>query len=115
LVNSAQDISDGGLAVALAECCFEKKIGATIKINSAVRIDSLLFGESQSRVLVSAIPANGEKIIAAAQELGLKIQKIGSTGGDKLIINEAVSVPIAKLYKTYEEAIPKLMEIVTRD
>ena len=56
LLHSAHDISDGGLAVALAECCIggpEKPLGARIETHEMIRGDALLFSESQSRIVVS--------------------------------------------------------------
>jgi phosphoribosylformylglycinamidine synthase subunit PurL len=112
LVISAQDISDGGLAVALTECCFGYKIGAEVSISAEIRPDSLLFGESQSRVIFSAIPKNRERILHMADGFGVTIKRIGTTGGDKIKINDLIDLPIAKLYQIYEDAIPYLMEQV---
>jgi phosphoribosylformylglycinamidine synthase len=56
LLRSAHDVSDGGLAVALAECCIggpEKPLGARIELRDMIRGDALLFGESQSRIVVT--------------------------------------------------------------
>ncbi|MCX8093929.1 MAG: phosphoribosylformylglycinamidine synthase subunit PurL [Candidatus Goldbacteria bacterium] len=93
IIKSAHDISKGGLAVALAECCItaklhgEKNIGAFIEIQSDIRIDSLLFGETQSRIIIttSKKDLNTMKKIAAQNKVVLT--EIGKTGGDRLIIN----------------------------
>jgi phosphoribosylformylglycinamidine synthase II len=112
LVQSAQDISDGGLAVALAECCFGKNIGANVTINSNIRPDSLLFGETQSRVIFSALPKHQQRIARLAKVHRLTVEKIGVTGGADLKINDLIDLPVAKLNRIYEEAIPRLMEHV---
>ena len=112
VVRSAQDISDGGLAVALAECTFGNKIGATIMIESGIRADSLLFGESQSRVIISARPRDKERIIQMATEFSVPIANIGVTGGTNLWINDLIDLSTGKLSRIYEEAIPELMERV---
>jgi phosphoribosylformylglycinamidine synthase II len=112
LVQSAQDISDGGLAVALAECCFGKNIGANVTIDSNIRPDSLLFGETQSRVIFSALPKHQQRIARLAKVHRLTVEKIGVTGGADLKINDLIDLPVAKLNRIYEEAIPRLMEHV---
>jgi phosphoribosylformylglycinamidine (FGAM) synthase-like enzyme len=61
IVNSAHDISDGGMAVALAECCLQSDgmLGASVRFgNFRVRTDFLLFGESQSRIILSISSMN---------------------------------------------------------
>jgi phosphoribosylformylglycinamidine synthase len=113
LVKSAQDISDGGLAVALGECTLGNRIGAGIMIESGLRADSLLFGESQSRVIISARPKDKDRILQLAAEHNVPVANIGLTGGANLWINDLLDLPIVKLNKIYEEAIPKLMEQVT--
>jgi phosphoribosylformylglycinamidine synthase len=74
LVNSAHDCSEGGLAVALAECCIsnkDKMIGANInKLNYGMRLDALLFGESQSRIILSCNQDSVEKIRKIAYSSG---------------------------------------------
>jgi phosphoribosylformylglycinamidine synthase len=110
---SAQDISEGGLAVALAECCFGNRIGAEITLDDAIRPDSLLFGETQSRVIISALPKSRARIEELARRHHISIKKIGVTGDPNLKINHWIDAPIDKLRKIYEETIPRLMEHVT--
>jgi phosphoribosylformylglycinamidine synthase len=115
LINSAQDISDGGLAVALAECCFRNDIGASIKLDSDLRADSLLFGESQSRVIISAKSDNLKEIKAMAKKFDITINKIGTTGGCDLKINDVIELPISTLKYNYESAIPSAMEVISKE
>ncbi len=115
LAASAQDISDGGLAVALAECCFANMIGAEIALDDKLRADSLLFGETQSRAIISSPPKNRDRITQMAAGFGVPIRRIGTTGGDRLKINDFIDMPIEKLIKIYEGTIPRLMEHVTAD
>jgi phosphoribosylformylglycinamidine synthase len=110
---SAQDISDGGLAVALAECSFANRIGAEITLDDTIRPDALLFGESQSRVIMTAMPKSAARVEELARRHHVTMKKIGVTGGDVLKINSWINAPIGKLRKTYEEAIPNLMAHVT--
>ena len=96
LVCSAHDCSEGGLAVALAECCISQHIaretprllGARIDLSQFkdVRLDALLFGETQSRIVVSCKASDTVKIIERAKLLGVPAERIGTVGGDKLEI-----------------------------
>ena len=113
LIQSAHDTAEGGLAVALAECCFmnrEQKTGAEVTISfDNNRTDFILFGEDQSRIVVSLKKENQEKFEKAASEKNIPISLIGKTGGDKLVINDLISESIEELSKIYENAIPEIM------
>ena len=90
LVSSAHDCSEGGLAVALAECCISNKeniIGAVIdSLIFDVRKDATLFGESQSRIVLSCSKKSVNKIRDIAERFGAPFQIIGRTGGKELEI-----------------------------
>ncbi len=94
LLTSAHDVSDGGLAAALAECCTTgpEDIGATIELPArGAIVDALadLFGESPSRVVLSAPASSQAAIVAAARKAGVDLVRIGTTGGAKLAITAA--------------------------
>jgi len=94
LIRSAHDCSDGGLAVTLAECCFDTggagaevslealNVGRDSRLNDAVA----LFGESASRVVVSVAPDNVTEILQRAALAGVLARVIGETGGNRLRI-----------------------------
>ncbi len=82
-VESAHDLSDGGLAVALAESSFGG-IGAAVQLDSALRPELLLFHEGPSRVLVST--ADAAKLKSIAEQFGVEMLKIGATIADRLQI-----------------------------
>jgi len=90
VVESAHDCSDGGLAVALAECCVShptKPIGAVLKLTlNRLRRDALLFGESQSRVVLSVRPAQVDQVLHMTQTFNVPAMTIGTVGGDRLVI-----------------------------
>jgi phosphoribosylformylglycinamidine synthase len=92
LLSSAHDLSDGGLAVALAESCLGggeldgPGLGCTVELPQPKRWDAALFGESQSRVLFSCSSANAAKLEKIAQELHVPLARIGETGGRRLVI-----------------------------
>jgi phosphoribosylformylglycinamidine synthase II len=85
-LRTAHDTSDGGLAVALAECCLTggERVGVTVALNDAIRPDALLFGETAGRVIVATRDASAA--LAAAAEAGVPAREIGRTGGASLRI-----------------------------
>jgi phosphoribosylformylglycinamidine synthase len=93
MVKSAHDISKGGLAVALAECCITGKlhgdapVGAYVDLQSDLRIDSLLFGETQSRIIISVSKSDSVRMKQIAAKNRVACTEIGKTGGSKLVIN----------------------------
>ncbi|MBM3243912.1 MAG: hypothetical protein FJZ12_03660 [Candidatus Omnitrophica bacterium] len=109
LVKSAHDCSEGGLAVALAECCITKpgkRIGVEVKLKEdKIRTDALLFGESQSRVILSAKNADVKKILLFARKNKVPACVIGRTGGDNLVVEGLINLPVSKLYKAWSMAI----------
>jgi phosphoribosylformylglycinamidine synthase subunit PurL len=115
LVKSAHDVSDGGLAISLAECCIsnrEDQHGATIKLNDKIRVDALLFGETQSRVVITCAPSMGKGIEDWFAAKNVPVTKIGTVGGDKLRINELVDTPLTALSDAFYNAMPHFMERV---
>lgn len=90
LVQSAHDCSDGGLAVALAECCVSGPSGArgaVVKLRlDSLRRDALLFGESQSRIILSTRPKVAASLLSRATEAGIPAAHIGTVGGGRLVI-----------------------------
>jgi phosphoribosylformylglycinamidine synthase len=92
-VRSAHDCAEGGLAVTLAECCFDTGgIGAAIDVAPAPSdggVDLLaatLFGESASRVLVSVAPDALDDVLQAAARAGVPAAHVGRTGGHQIVI-----------------------------
>jgi phosphoribosylformylglycinamidine synthase len=90
LVRSAHDCSDGGLAVALAECCFGTGgVGAEISVEAAdapaaLRAHATIFGESASRVLVSVAPNLVTEVLQRAAQHAVPAAVIGEIGGNRL-------------------------------
>jgi phosphoribosylformylglycinamidine synthase len=115
-IRSAHDVSDGGLAVALAESAFsgEAPIGARVSLVDGIRPDALLFGESTGRVI--ATTAEPEVLLALAEERNVPARRIGETGGDRLRIGPPqgdpwIDAPIAHLRALWEQGIPRRLEV----
>jgi phosphoribosylformylglycinamidine (FGAM) synthase-like enzyme len=95
-LRSAHDLSDGGLAVAVAESAFRGGIGATIKggwLGAAVRADLALFGEAQSRIIVSVAAADATAFEKRAEGSDVPCVRLGTVGGDGLVIGP-IEVPL---------------------
>jgi phosphoribosylformylglycinamidine synthase len=121
LLRSAQDASDGGLAIALAECCFDTGgIGARVDfpLPAARGQDGgrglALFGESASRAIVSVEPDLLDELLARARAVGVPADPIGETGGDRIVIDvggsAAVDVELAAAERAWARAIGELVE-----
>ncbi len=115
LLKSAHDLSEGGLAVALAECTFGNNIAAAVELHSnGLRSDSLLFGESQSRVLLSVAADKVEVLLALAAQENVPARVIGRTGGERLSLTldgrEVINLPLDKMKHAWREAIGCLLK-----
>ncbi|WJH36788.1 phosphoribosylformylglycinamidine synthase subunit PurL [Paenibacillus sp. CC-CFT747] len=113
LVASAHDLSEGGLAAALAESCISGRIGAEVDFASDLRPDIALFSESQSRVLLSATPDKAEALQKHLADRGVPVVKLGTVGGKDLTatVNRkpAIRSSVDQLEKAWKDAIPCLM------
>src|SRR6266513_964675 len=116
VVKSAHDCSEGGLAVALAECCFnpEKLFGVEIDLKADdTPAATVLFNESQSRIILSVGPENLQKTMSMLQHRQIPFQRLGQVGGDQLRIrvgNEEFSWPVSDLYDDWWNAIRRAVE-----
>mgnify|MGYP001212035655 FL=1 len=114
LVASAHDLSEGGLAAALAEACFGRGLGASVDFQSNLRPDIALFSESQSRALLSARPERADELAAWLGSQGVPAQRLGTVGGDRLTIRvngrAAIDASVDELRKEWKDAIPCRMK-----
>ena len=126
LVKSAHDCSEGGLAVALAECCFdpERLFGAEIDLKTgdppspgsgvaSTSVAAALFNESQSRIVISIAPENLQKTMSILRERQIPFQQLGRVGGKQLRIrlgSEEFSWPVGDLCDDWWNAIRRAVE-----
>jgi len=94
LIASGHDVSDGGLAIAIAESAIIGGIGASITEAPGERWDAAMFGETQSRILVSLSPENLSKLEDITSALNVPMTLIGSVGGDSLSFGDSISTPL---------------------
>jgi phosphoribosylformylglycinamidine synthase len=100
LLQSAHDISDGGLAVALAECCIggpDKPLGVRIESREMIRADVLLFSESQSRIVVSIKEEHLPRLQEIADQYHVPMQAIGTVGGSRFVFQPLLRLPVEEL------------------
>ena len=115
LLHSAHDISDGGFAVALAECCFgqstERPLGARVENPLTIkgRVDTALFAERQGQVILSASRGNADEIVRIAEAHGLLARTIGEVTGNRLIIGDFIDENVDDLFAIYLDALPAAM------
>ena len=113
LLQSAHDCSDGGVAVALAECCFSSlgraALGATVTLDGELSAAASLFGETPSRVLVSFEEAQRTRLERIAAQAGAPLKVIGRVGGARLRINiggaEQVSQAVSELEALWRDSL----------
>ena len=141
VIKSAHDCSEGGLAAALAECCISRHMaretprlmGAQVKLaerveeaagngeqqsppapaQSSSRLDALLFGESQARIIISVAPLNAAKVLAQAKILGIPATRLGEVSGDNLTITAVqgeYSWAASELHDLWWNSIAKAMQ-----
>ncbi len=123
LLRSAHDVSDGGVAVALAESCVAGKIGASLAParKAPVRHDLALFGETPSMAVVSVAPTNVDAFERLCRDSGVQFMQFGVVGGTELALVAAnpadgvlpgtviLRAPIAKLEEIYESALRRAL------
>ena len=127
LVRSAQDVSGGGFAVALAEAAMWSALGANVRlpVSSSPAVD--LFGESPSRLILTADPRHAAAVELLARQHGLPIERIGAVAGERLLVElagagatgaaeergstvaDAIDVALADLARAWEHGLPRAL------
>ena len=115
-LRSAHDLSDGGLAIALAESLFGplgESVGATVSLECPGRLDALLFSEGASRILMSVTAEHAEALESLAEKHGVPLSRLGITGGDRLRLQingvEAMSLELSELRNRWWSSIERGM------
>ncbi|XBQ15264.1 MAG: phosphoribosylformylglycinamidine synthase subunit PurL [Oceanicaulis sp.] len=103
------DLSDGGLAGAVAEVAMATGVGVKLAHTGKLPVFAWLFGEDQARYLVATTAADAEQIRANAKAAGVPVEVIGIAGGSDVSVNGAHGVPVAALKQAHESWMPRLM------
>ncbi|HLJ46070.1 MAG TPA: phosphoribosylformylglycinamidine synthase subunit PurL [Bryobacteraceae bacterium] len=112
LSESAHDLSDGGLAVALAECCFgPRNIGASVKLDSSLAPEYLLFHEGPSRIVLST--SEPERVERVAREFDIEVVRIGVTMEERLEVHNRsqllLASSVADLRNSWENSLEEML------
>ena len=109
LVRTAHDLSEGGLAIALAEACFHRRLGARVKVGLS---PTNLFSETQARAIVALPGKNVDKVLEEASGFGVPVCEIGEVGGERLVIEAdggKIDAPVAELFQLWSTALPRAL------
>jgi len=111
-VKSAHDCSEGGLAVTIAESCLVDGIGfkgGSWKVME--RLDSVFFGELQSRVVISVAPGSVAKLDRIATKWHVPLTLLGMVGGKRLLVKGYIDLPLAEIGKAWRNGLKQLLNV----
>jgi len=114
LLEAAHDLSDGGLAIALAECCLAGGQGCTVQLSGQLPsrlpgdVFTLLFGESAARAVVAVRPGAEAEFAAMCQDGGVPSAALGLTGGTSLEVTGSFAIPLDELAAAHRGTLPAL-------
>ena len=110
MITACHDLSDGGLAIALAEMVIKSHHGISAKLTGKMPAHAELFGEDQARYLISV---NADKYAAVeeqAKQAGVKLTNLGKVTGQDLVVEEHIKLSAKQLENAYESWFPDFME-----
>lgn len=111
LIQSAHDISEGGLAVALAECAIfsctgRTAMGARVTMETGRRPDATLFAEDQSRIVISVRPGDTRKIYEVARRNTVPVSVIGEVIENQFSVGDLIDISVEEMARAYEGTLP---------
>ena len=109
IVRSAHDCSEGGLGVALAECCIAGGVGAAVDLGDTLPGVAALFSESQGRAVITVAADHFEALKMLAATHATPCTKIGTVGGDRLRVEGMLDIPLAELREAYLPTLERLV------
>ena len=115
MLRSAHDISEGGLAVALAECCIAgdedgEKLGAHISIDLGSRADGVLFGEDQSRILASISRGMLDEVTRRCKAASVPMTVLGKVTRNSIRINDLIAIETHQASSLYTNSLKERIE-----
>jgi len=118
LVRSAHDCSDGGLAVALAESCMAGGLGLECEAGAlerllqrdGCRVDAILFGESQSRIVLSLDESHLHALERLAGEAGVPLAVLGTVGGERFRLGGWIDMPVSEMRDAWSNALGRMLQ-----
>lgn len=110
LVQSAHDVSDGGLFVSLMECAMSAGKGFSVEATTEMRKDAFWLGEAQSRVVVSVTPAQADEVEQLLNEQGMAFQRLGHVGGDHVFVDGEDWGTVSEWKDRYDNVLGELLD-----
>jgi phosphoribosylformylglycinamidine synthase len=110
LLNSAHDCADGGLFITLLESAMVNGLGVEISSDKNVRKDAFLFGEAQSRVVVSVSASKENELKALLEKSGVAFSKLGMVKGKSILVDGENFGTIAEYQQPYDTTLGELMK-----
>ncbi|WP_283139862.1 phosphoribosylformylglycinamidine synthase subunit PurL [Rhizohabitans arisaemae] len=108
LLSGSHDLSDGGLGVALAEACLIGGYGCRVILPGTADAFTELFSESTARALVAVRPGSWDRFAELCAKRGVPACALGETGGESLVVEEVLEIPLTELRTTYEGTLPAI-------
>ena len=106
LLEAAHDLSEGGLALALAESCLDQGVGCQVALRGD--LFTQLFSESAARALVAVRPGSERAFAALAARHGVPVSELGVAGGDSLVVQGSFDIPVDELAAAHRGTLPGL-------
>jgi phosphoribosylformylglycinamidine synthase len=111
LLEAAHDLSEGGLAIALAECCLDQGVGCQVALPGD--LFTQLFSESAARAVVAVRPGSERAFAALAAQHGVPVAELGVAGGDSLVVQGSAGlgrfdIPVDELAAAHRGTLPAL-------
>ncbi len=110
-IKSAHDVSDGGLAITLAEMALFSGLGAELDLEDMEgTLTEILFSEAQSGIVIEITPENWDDFEGFCLEEDIPMQHLGEVGGETLDVEGVFRIPVSEMKEIYESVIPKAMQ-----
>ncbi len=110
MITTCHDLSDGGLALALAEMVIKSKKGIKAQLTGQTPPHAELFGEDQARYLIAVNAPELPKVIAAGKQSSVDLQIVGKVEGDHLEVENQFKLSVDSLHDAYENWFPNFMD-----
>lgn len=110
IITTCHDLSDGGLALALAEMVIKSKKGIKAQLTGQTPPHAELFGEDQARYLIAVNAPELPKVIAAGKQSSVDLQIVGKVEGDHLEVENQFKLSVDSLHDAYENWFPNFMD-----
>jgi phosphoribosylformylglycinamidine synthase len=106
LLEAAHDLSEGGLAIALAECCLDQGLGCQVTLPGD--LFTQLFSESAARAVVAVRPGSERAFATLAARHGVPLSELGVAGGDSLVVQGSFDIPVDEIAAAHRGTLPGL-------